>query len=517
MALPGTGHPVSLSFRAPADMRDVIRLMIDLSGDEMLAPAGPLGRCSMFANDLPFADARSALLAAARLDAIGEGGRILVIPTADPSAVPRPINSGRRYGHVPGRETRAMARPAGMSGLLASELTLTGLVRRGDAWRVMSSLGLHAVGVRFYDAVLESVGPEGARIRLDTGAPVEWRIAAAAPGIALQPESTADRIERARAARDARAFDEAERLLREETSTLDGVALRAALADVHFEHAQVLLERSEVIRAVRELEAAFEIDRRERPWQAGEDLNEIGFAWASIGEPERAVVPHRQALELARTADLTKEPVQGTCVRMHPRSSWIEPSALNGLANAERERGRLGEARGLYRKAIRAWQQVGDGHGASAAMSGLGLVASAAGNAREALKLQQEALDTKDLDPAARGAIRNNLARAQLDLGKQDAALASYQAALADYRSVRDPAGEGVVLANLGALFESRGAHAKACASFSQALDASQRADDRRGEADARARLERLAAASVEDARRADCRAALVPKGSESR
>lgn len=375
--------------------------------------------------------------------------------------------------------------------------------------------GLLGTGTRLYDAKLESVGSEGTVVRLDSGEALEWRIRPAAPGITLLAEGAGQSIQRATVALHAREFDDALRILHAAMAKADkageAAELRAALADLHYAWAQTLLARRAVPDAVRHLEAAYEIDRAERPWQAGEDLNEIGFAWAALGEPERAVGPHRQALDLVRTADLRNEPRAGSCVRTHPRSSWIEPSALNGLANAERARGRLSEARDLYQRALPLWRAVGDALGASAALTGLGLVEQALGQPARALKLHRQALNVPWMEPAARGAILNNLGSAQLSAGRRDEAMASFDAALADYRLLGDRAGEGTVLNNIGALSEARAEMAEACAAYEQALGASRDGDDRRGEAITRARIERLVARGrAGDAALASCREALA-------
>jgi tetratricopeptide (TPR) repeat protein len=370
-------------------------------------------------------------------------------------------------------------------------------------------------GWRTFDGRVESVGPDGAVVALDDGTRVEWRLKPAAPGIVRLPEDTVEVIDRARAEIDFGAFDESERILRaaqEPGNRADAEALRDALGDLHYSWGQDFLRRRQTLEAIRHFEEAYEIDRAARQWQAGEDLNEIGFAWTELGEPERAVAPHRQALDMVRARDLRKEPVLDMCTRTHPRSSWIEPSALDGLANAERARGRLAVARELYERAAKLWQELGDPFGESAALTGLGLVYHGLGRYERAIELHRQALEKPLEDhPWARAVVLNNLGSAQLALGRLEEARASFDAALADYLALRDRGGESAVLNNVGALAESRGETAEACAAYEQALAAAHEADDRRAEAVTIVRVERLVAqGGTDDAQLTSCRRALV-------
>lgn len=105
LQLPGTGHPISFSWRQPVDMREFLQLIHDVTGDEILAPTGQLGRVLVFTNEVPVEDLMSAALASARLGYKREGARVLVSCPADPDAVLLPVNTGgRHYGHVPYRE-----------------------------------------------------------------------------------------------------------------------------------------------------------------------------------------------------------------------------------------------------------------------------------------------------------------------------------------------------------------------------------------------------------------------------
>jgi tetratricopeptide (TPR) repeat protein len=223
---------------------------------------------------------------------------------------------------------------------------------------------------------------------------------------------------------------------------------------------------------------------------------------------------HRRALEVSRTAEAKKEPPRGPCGRYHLRADWSQAAALDGLANAERVRGRFAEAAALYEQALAAWVAVGDGAGQSAALTGLGLVRHGQGRYAEALSAHRRALEKRLDNPSDRAAILDNVGSAQLALRQTDEARATFAAALAIYRGLGDRAGQGTVLNNVGAAWEGSD-RAQACTAYAEALAASRESDDRRGAAITGRHLERLVEAGPTDDRALDrCRAALaVPAG----
>jgi len=521
-ALRGTGHPVSLDFRRPGNMRDVLRLFEDLTGQKILAPAGALSEVVVFVSEHPLDDVFRAVLASARLDQRRQGDRIAVFRTGDPDAFLLSVDSTtRRAGHVAYREGEGgpAKRSAGIQGLLVSEVSLTGLVASGTSWAALmldpSSPGITVMrrGQRFYDGVLESVDNERIVMRREDSTRRELVLPAAPPGMTLRADDAASVVERARARVAWRDFEEGERLLRTALARVptegEAKVLRAGLADLLYARAQSLLDVHETERALRPLEEAYELDAADRPWQAGEDLNEIGFAWTALGDPEKAEPFHRRALEISRTEEAHQEPRRTTCMREHPRADWSAAAALDGLANAERVRGRLEEAGKLYEEALEAWKGAA-AFGPSAALTGLGLVRHGQGRYKEALDLHQRALTHLAEEPVARAAVLANVGSAQLALGQRDAARGSWDQSLALYRDLRDRAGEGIVLNNVGAAWEAASDRAQACAAYADALAASREADDRRGAAITTRHLQRLVdAGTTDDDALARCRTAL--------
>jgi tetratricopeptide (TPR) repeat protein len=518
----GAGHPISLEWGKPADMRDILLLFQDVTGDSFVAPSGPLGRLVLFCHEAPVDDALRAALSATGLDSRREPGRVLVFRRTDPKAVLLPLDAGGRHtGHVGYREGEAgpKARSAGINGILVSESRLVGLARAGETWTALlecpgSSPSQVHEGQHLYDGIVESIAFDRVVFKKEDGTRSELALSPSEPGIVRRPDRAETTVARATARVGAGEFEEADRILR--TALAAGPdanetnVLRAGLADAHYRWGQVLADRYATAEAIRHFEEAYAIDGTDRLWQAGEDLNEIGFLWTALGEPERAEGFHRRALEVSRTSEAKKEPRRGSCGRYHLRADWSKGAALDGLANAERARGRFAEAATLYAQALAAWVAVGDGAGQSAALTGLGLVRHGQGRYAEALALHRRALEKRLANPSDRAAILDNIGSAQLALRQTDQARGTLAEALALYRGLGDRAGEGIVLNNLGAAWEAASDRAQACADYADALAASRDADDRRGATVTTRHLQRLIDTGAADDRSLDrCRAAL--------
>lgn len=102
-----------------------------------------------------------------------------------------------------------------MSGYLFSETRFDGLLADGETWAALLSFPeigrpfAARAGLRFYDGVLESVGPDGIVARLDTGQRVERRWDPAPPGVTVRDDARAV-VERAAAHVGRSEFDAAE-------------------------------------------------------------------------------------------------------------------------------------------------------------------------------------------------------------------------------------------------------------------------------------------------------------------
>ena len=196
---PSSGHTATLQFRAQGDLRDLLELFQDAAGTKVLAPAGPLGRFVLFANDLPFEDMLGAVLISHGFDQRRQDGHLAVFRSSDPGAPVLPLAEGAPRaemgaiseagsGHIPHEWAReaewVLARSA-----------LVGLVAIGDEWKALilhpnGFLALTGPGMRFFDAQVESVGSKGLVARATDGKRIELRLTPAAPGIVRRPPAS---------------------------------------------------------------------------------------------------------------------------------------------------------------------------------------------------------------------------------------------------------------------------------------------------------------------------------------
>jgi hypothetical protein len=95
----GEGTPISLNF-FNGDMDDILRLTMDITETDIVAPAGPLGRVSLFVTEKPAYDVLNAVLAASGLVSTRMGDAIVVRGADEPKAVVLPLNAGGPVGHM---------------------------------------------------------------------------------------------------------------------------------------------------------------------------------------------------------------------------------------------------------------------------------------------------------------------------------------------------------------------------------------------------------------------------------
>ncbi len=168
------GDPVSLSF-SHADVGEVLVLFQDITGLDIRAPDGDLGRVSAFVHEVPGEDVLYALLDSAGFTVRADADRRLVVErdrSADPGP-PAPVDDAVRRGArlrtrgVPPRTDGVVAEP-GCSP--AVDVDLAGLVYTGSEWlaivhRADGHLLVLRPGYRFCDGSLEAVDGEGITLR----------------------------------------------------------------------------------------------------------------------------------------------------------------------------------------------------------------------------------------------------------------------------------------------------------------------------------------------------------------
>ena len=165
-------------------------------------------------------------------------------------------------------------------------------------------------------------------------------------------------------------------------------------------------------------------------------LTAIGRANVAAGRLEDANALLRRALALARSAN---EPTR-------------EADVLTRLANAERQQGRMDEARRHAEAALALRSTLGQIDGV--ALAELGVVQRQTGAMQEARATYERALaiDRELGDGDAEAKVLNSLAIVHAEQGRFDEARAHFESALALSRKLGDRRQEGLVLGNLGTL-----------------------------------------------------------------
>lgn len=170
-------------------------------------------------------------------------------------------------------------------------------------------------------------------------------------------------------------------------------------------------------------------------------LTVVGRAIVATGRPAQAVPLFERALALARSAnDLTHE-----------------ASVLSRLANAERQQGRMDEARHHAEQALALHATLGQTEGHP--LYELGIVQRQTGAMNEARATYERALAIyrQQGNGDAEAKVLNSLAILHAEQGRVDEARAHFESALSISREQGDRRQEGLVLGNLGSLNMEQG------------------------------------------------------------
>jgi len=220
----------------------------------------------------------------------------------------------------------------------------------------------------------------------------------------------------------------------------------------------------------------------------GNSLGNLGNAYLSLGEVERAIEFYQQALVIAR--------------QIGDRRG--EANRLDGLGLAYADQGELRRAIEYHEQALAISREIGDRRDEGNSLGHLGNAYFRLGEARQAIEFYQQALViARDI-----GHRRNeeawlgNLGNAYLGLGEPRRAIEYHEQALAISREIGDRRGEGNSLGNLGLACTALGEPRRAIEYHEQALTISREIGDRRGEAADLGSLG-LAYAALGEARRA--------------
>ncbi len=198
-------------------------------------------------------------------------------------------------------------------------------------------------------------------------------------------------------------------------------------------------------------------------------FNNIGAAWADLGEQQKALDYYGQALTLFR--------VVGN------RSS--EASALNNIGRTRVDLGEYRDALNFYDQALNLFRVEVDRDGEATTLTNIGLAWANLGEYRKALDSYEAALPIhrKTGNQIGIASTLNCIGGAWSGLCDYHKALYYYERALPLQKSICDRRGEAATLNNMGAICSELGEHQKALNYYEQSLPLRRAVGDISGEA----------------------------------
>jgi tetratricopeptide (TPR) repeat protein len=220
------------------------------------------------------------------------------------------------------------------------------------------------------------------------------------------------------------------------------------------------------------LQAGYQAARqaRDRNAEAGFMTN-MGNAYASLGQVEKAIEYHQKALVIDREIGDRRG----------------EGNDLGNLGIAYRSLGQVEKAIEYYKQALVIQREIGDLRGEGADLGNLGIAYRSLGQVEKAIEYYQQALAIQREigDRRGEGNQLGNLGNAYADLGQVEKAIEYYQRILVIHREIGDRRGEGADLGNLGIAYYRLGQVEKAIEYYQQQLVIVREIGDRLGEGQA--------------------------------
>ncbi|MEH2163811.1 MAG: tetratricopeptide repeat protein [Nostoc sp.] len=209
------------------------------------------------------------------------------------------------------------------------------------------------------------------------------------------------------------------------------------------------------------------IDEREN-WNYRATLNNLGTAYYSLGQYQRAIEFSQQSLEIKR--DIGDRYGEGT--------------SLGNLGNGYRSLGQYQRAIEFFQQSLEISREIGDRNGEGNSLINLGSTYDSLGQYQGAIEFFQQSLEIKrDIgDRNGEGASLIGLGNAYDSLGQYQWAIEFFQQSLEIRREIGDRNGEGNSLNNLGNAYYSLGQYQRAIEFFQQSLEIRREIGDRNGE-----------------------------------
>jgi len=204
------------------------------------------------------------------------------------------------------------------------------------------------------------------------------------------------------------------------------------------------------------------------PYLRQTSIGNLGTAYHSIGQAQKAIGYYEQALASAREME----------------NRQAEDTWLGNLGSAYAELGQTARAIEYYEQALAIDREIGDRRGEGSDLNNLGLAYAALGQTARAIEYYEQALAIAHEigNRRGEGSVLGKLGNAYAELGDTARAIEYCEQALAIRREIGDRRGEGADLGNLGNAYAELGETARAIEYYEQALAIFREIGDRRGE-----------------------------------
>jgi len=245
----------------------------------------------------------------------------------------------------------------------------------------------------------------------------------------------------------------------------DGPAESNALGNMGLAYASL----GEAQRAIECCEQSLAIKRRVGDRRGeGTTLGFLGLAYAALGDTHRAIELYQKQLVIAREYGDRRG----------------EGAATGNLGNAYRHLGETRRAIDYYEKQLMITREIGDRLGEGNAQGSLGTANAVLGETRRAIEYFEQglAIHREIGDRRGESSSLGNLGNAYRQLGETRRAIELYEQQLAITREIGDRRGEGYALGNLGLAYADLGETRRAIEFYEKALEIDREIGDRRGE-----------------------------------
>jgi len=214
-----------------------------------------------------------------------------------------------------------------------------------------------------------------------------------------------------------------------------------------------------------------------------EILNELGIAYRSRGEVQKAEDVFQQGLKLADDSD---------------ELAQVKASVLHALGILKADQGAVEEAIALYQQSLEIEERIGNVQGKAATLHQMAILKANQGAVEEAIALYQQSLEIEERIGNVQGkaATLHNMADLKANQGAVEEAIALYQQSLEIKERIGNVQGKAATLAMLGQLLaDERGDFVKALTYLKEALEILQsiKSPDAETVRDIIARVQRMA------------------------